>query len=160
MHKLNGFWGLMNYSGKILIDTDRGYTSIGDYVSFTKRFAYTMNGYKGECDATGRQISKISTATTQSHTSTASVSKSNNSSSSSGSKTQTVVVEHHRDPVPVQEWQRCPDCYGSGQCPMVQCGGSGWYYVGDRETTCSRCRGSGNCTTCAGKGGHYITVYR
>ena len=58
-YKLNGFWGLMNYTGKILIDTDRGYTSIGDFKSFNKRFAYTMTGYKGECDATGRQISKI-----------------------------------------------------------------------------------------------------
>lgn len=42
-YKLNGFWGVMNYAGKILIDTDRGYTSIGDYVSFTKRFPYTID---------------------------------------------------------------------------------------------------------------------
>ena len=74
--------------------------------------------------------------------------------------TTTVVVEHHRDPVPVQEWQQCPACYGSGQCPYVNCGGSGWYYIGDRATTCSMCHGSGKCSTCAGKGGHYVTVYR
>lgn len=77
-----------------------------------------------------------------------------------GGGTTTVVVEHHRDPVPVQEWQQCPACYGSGQCPYVQCGGSGWYYIGDRRTTCSRCHGSGKCTTCSGRGGQNVTVYR
>ena len=73
---------------------------------------------------------------------------------------QTIVVEHHRDPQPMQEWQQCPGCYGSGQCPYFQCGGSGWYYRGDKAVTCSRCHGSGKCTTCAGKGGQYTTVYR
>ena len=58
-YKFNGFWGVMNYKGKIIIDTDRGYTSIGDFKTFNKRFPYTMTGYKGECDATGKQISKI-----------------------------------------------------------------------------------------------------
>ncbi len=62
-YKLNGFWGLMNYAGKIIIDTDRGYTSIGDFKTFNKRFPYTMNGYKGECDINGRQISKIKVET-------------------------------------------------------------------------------------------------
>lgn len=57
-YKLNGFWGVMNYTGKIIIDTDRRYTSVGDYVTLTKRFPYTMVGYKGECDFNGRQISK------------------------------------------------------------------------------------------------------
>ena len=167
-YKLNGFWGLMNYTGKILIDTDRGYTSIGDFKTFNKRFAYTMNGYKGECDATGRQISKIKVdtppqqATASSSTSSSSSSSSSNSSSTSnsGNKTTTVVVEHHRDPVPVHEWQQCPACYGSGQCPYVQCGGSGWYYIGDRRSLCSRCHGSGKCTTCAGRGCQNVTVYR
>ena len=166
--KINGFWGVMNYTGKILIDTDRGYTSIGDFKTFNKRFAYTMTGYKGECDATGRQISKIKVdtppqqATASSSTSSSSSSSSSNSSSTSnsGNKTTTVVVEHHRDPVPVQEWQQCPACYGSGQCPNVQCGGSGWYYIGDRRSLCSRCHGSGKCTTCAGRGGQNVTVYR
>ena len=62
-YKLNGFWGLMDYAGKIIIDTDRGYTSIGDFVTFTKRFPYTMTGYKGECDINGKQISKIKVET-------------------------------------------------------------------------------------------------
>lgn len=74
--------------------------------------------------------------------------------------TSTIVVEHHRDPIPVQEWQQCPACYGSGQCPNVSCGGSGWYYIGDKARTCSRCHGSGKCTICAGRGGQNVTVYR
>ena len=64
-YKLDGFWGLMDYAGKIIIDTDRGYTSIGDFVTFTKRFPYTMTGFKGECDINGRQISKIKVETPQ-----------------------------------------------------------------------------------------------
>ena len=166
--KINGFWGVMNYTGKILIDTDRGYTSIGDFKTFNKRFPYTMAGYKGECDINGKQILKIKVETPKqtvasSSSSSNSSSSSTNSSSSSNSgsgTTQTVVVEHHRDPMPVQEWQQCVACYGSGQCPNVSCGGSGWYYIGDRARTCSRCHGSGKCTICAGKGGQYVTVYR
>ncbi len=77
-----------------------------------------------------------------------------------GAGTTTIHVEHHRDPVPVQEWQQCVACFGSGQCPYVKCGGSGWYYIGDRASTCGMCHGSGKCSTCAGKGGQYITVYR
>ena len=167
-YKINGFWGVMNYTGKILIDTDRGYTSIGDFKTFNKRFPYTMAGYKGECDINGKQILKIKvetpkqTVASSSSSSNSSFSSTNNSSSSnSGSgTTQSVVVEHHRDPMPVQEWQQCVACYGSGQCPNVSCGGSGWYYIGDRARTCSRCHGSGKCTICAGKGGQYVTVYR
>ena len=164
-YKLNGFWGLMNYAGKIIIDTDRGYTSIGNFVTFTKRFPYTMNGYKGECDINGRQLSKIKVTTPPQNVASSSNSPSNSSSSTnSNSKsttgTSTVVVEHHRDPVPVQEWQQCPACYGSGLCPYVQCGGSGWYYIGDKRSTCSRCHGTGKCTTCAGRGGQNVTVYR
>lgn len=74
--------------------------------------------------------------------------------------TTTVEVEHHRDPVPMQEWEQCAACYGSGQCPFVKCGGSGWYFTGDRRTICTRCHGSGKCTICAGKGGKYVIVYK
>ncbi len=104
-YKLNGFWGLINYQGKVLIDTDRGYTSIGDFKSFNKRFAYTMVGYKGECDANGRQISKIKVDTPIQSTSVASSSSSSSTSSSSsnnsnsGNNTTTIHVEHHHDPV-------------------------------------------------------------
>lgn len=175
--KLNGFWGVMTLQGgvtKTIIPTTRGYTNISRYIKSQKRFTYEMNGYKGECNHLGQQLSKIKVNTTttapvspkkevtkasnlasQTSGSASSTSQSNNSS-----QQQTIVVEHHRDPVPVQEWQQCVACYGSGQCPDVRCGGSGWYYSGDKVTTCFRCRGNGKCSICAGKGGHFITVYR
>ena len=168
-YKLNGFWGLMNYQGKVLIDTNRGYTSIGDYKSFNKRFAYTMNGYKGECDATGKQISKIKVDTPRQNTSVASSSSSSSSSSStssssgnnsSGNKTTTVVVEHHRDPVPVQVWKQCIICGGSGKCQT--CGGTGIFKGWSGNSTICEygCGGSGKCSFCAGHGGHYEVEYR
>lgn len=174
--KLNGYWGIVNSFGKIIIPTDRGYTKIGDYVSFTKRFPYEMDGYKGECNNLGVQVSKIkvttpvassgttsSSTTSSSTTSSSTTSKSNsNTNSTSGSTTQTVVVEHHRDPVPVQEWQACFACGGMGTMGCDNCGGSGTKYIGDRLHRCSRCNGRGiiPCNICFGNKGQYITVYR
>ena len=163
-YKINGFWGLMNYTGKILIGTERGYTSIGNFVTFTKRFPYTMAGYKGECDINGRQISKIKVESPKQNTSVASSSSSSSGSSSSnnnsGNKTTTVVVEHKHDPVPMQVWKQCTGCYGSGMC-QSGCGGSGWFtgYSGN-STRCIGCGGSGKCQFCAGQGGHYEVEYR
>ena len=163
-YKINGFWGLMNYAGKIIIDTDRGYTSIGDYKSFNKRFAYTMNGYKGKCDATGRQISKIKVETAKQATPSTSSSSASNSrlNNNSNSGTTTVVVEHHRDPVPFQEWHACIGCGGTGRMGCDNCGGSGTKYIGDRLHKCSRCNGHGEipCNVCYGNKGQYVTVYK
>lgn len=160
--KVGSYWGVMNYAGKIIIPTDRGYTKIGDYVSFTKRFPYEMDGYKGECNNLGQQVSKIKVATAQKNvassgsTSAASASSSSSSGSSkSGSTTQTVVVEHHRDPIPVQEWQQCNVCLGDGKCHV--CYGSGTNWNGNK---CITCNWSGKCTYCNGQGGRYQTVYR
>lgn len=161
-YKLNGFWGVMNYSGKIIIDTDRGYTSIGDFVTFTKRFPYTMLGYKGECDVTGKQISKIKVDTPQQTTTASSSSNSSSSSSNTGKGTTTVVVEHHRDPVPIQEWHACFACGGMGTMGCDGCGGSGTKYIGDRLHRCGLCNGTGirPCNVCFGNKGQYTTVYR
>jgi hypothetical protein len=47
--------------------------------------------------------------------------------------TQTVVVEHHRDPIPVQEWQQCTNYWDEGKVMCLEeCGGTGTYYVGNR----------------------------
>jgi len=87
-------------------------------------------------------------------------SNNNNSSSSTNSKsgTSTINVEHHRDPVPVQEWVQCTACWGSTICP--NCAGSGTTYIGSNLHRCSRCGGRKICTSCSGKGGRYITVYK
>ena len=165
--KVNGYWGVMNYTGKILIPTDRGYTKIGDYVSFTKRFAYEMDGYKGECNNLGVQVSKIKVATPQqnvatTNTTTNTTSDNSNKSTSESGKTQTVVVEHHRDPIPVQQWQACWACGGMGTMGCDNCGSSGTRYVGDNLRRCSRCSGQGiiPCNICYGNKGQYITVYQ
>ena len=182
------YYGIINYQGKITIPTTLGYTWIGNYVSVTKRFTYTMDGYKGECDVNGRPVSKIKIATpkptdtsssnsssssttssrtysTSNSTSTSSSTTNNGTSTSnnnSGNNTTTVVVEHHRDPVPVQEWQACFACGGMGRMGCDFCGGSGTKYIGDRLHRCSRCNGRGEipCNTCFGNKGQYITVYR
>lgn len=165
--KIGDYWGIANYQGKIIIPTDRGYTSIGDFVSFTKRFPYTMAGYKGECDITGKQISKIKIATAQqssttnNNTATTSKTTTTNNSNNTGG-TSTIVVEHHRDPIPVQEWRACFACGGMGTMGCHSCGGSGTKYIGDRLHRCGLCNGRGiiPCNVCFGNKGQYITVYK
>lgn len=186
--RLNGFWGVMTLqtntnTTKTIIPTTRGYTSIGRYIKSQKRFTYTMNGYKGECNHLGQQLSKIKVATPKSSTTTASSSSSSSSSSNkssssssssstasssssssnsnSGSGTTTIVVEHQHTPQPMQEWQQCNICYGSGNCSI--CGGNGWNpysYANGRYNRCISCGGNGRCSYCAGRGGKNIIVYR
>jgi hypothetical protein len=168
--KQNDSWGLMNFLGKVLVPSSRGYTSIGKYSKTQKTFAYTMYGYKGEFDINGRQLSKVKVATSQQSLSNASTSSANKSASSkkqtsssnSGNNTTTIVVEHHRDPVPVQQWQACWACGGMGTMGCDNCGGGGTKYIGDRLHRCSRCNGQGliPCNICYGNKGQYITVYQ
>lgn len=77
-------------------------------------------------------------------------------------KDQKIIIEHHRDPVPVQEWQQCTNCGGAGKLGCTGCGGSGTIYIGDNLRKCHYCNGHGEnrCTFCSGNGGKYITVYR
>ncbi len=89
--KIGSFWGVMNYAGKIIIPTDRGYTKIGDYVSFTKRFPYEMAGYKGECNNLGVQVSKIKVNTPQQNVA------SNPTSSSSSNKKEVYEFDYSYD---------------------------------------------------------------
>ena len=166
--KQNDSWGLMNFLGKVLVPSSRGYTSIGKYSKTQKTFAYTMYGYKGEFDINGRQLSKVKVATSQQSSSNASTSSTNksasskNSSGNSGNNTTTVVVEHRREPVPVQQWQACFGCGGMGTMGCDNCGGGGTKYIGDRLHRCSRCNGRGiiPCNVCYGNKGKYITVYQ
>ena len=161
--RIGGYWGVVNFQGKVIVHTDRGYTSIGKYVSLTKRFSYEMAGYRGECNSPGQQVSKIKVSTPRQQpqrqqTNTASSSSSSNASRTTTgnqtTQTKTVVVEQQRTPVPVQEWVPCGMCNNSGQCHT--CYGLGNNF-GNR---CIVCNGRGRCTYCAGQGGHYETRYR
>lgn len=155
-YKINGFWGVMNYTGKILIDTDRGYTSIGDFKTFNKRFPYTMAGYKGECDMNGRQVSKIKVETPQQTVTT----QTTTTTTPQRQEEQKIIIEHKHDPIPVNVWVQCNICGGSGRCQT--CGGSGIYTgPAGNKTLCSfGCGGSGKCSFCAGSGGHYEVEYK
>jgi hypothetical protein len=155
-YKLNGFWGVMNYTGKIIIDTDRGYTSIGDFKTFNKRFAYTMTGYKGECDASGRQISKIKVDTPQQ-----TIVK-QETQQDKKEKEKIIIIEPKPTPQPkptlqpMTEWVPCSVCgHNPGVCQT--CVGMGETASGRR---CISCRGTGKCHFCNGQGGRYQTVYR
>ena len=155
--KINDCWGLMNFTGKIIIPSSRGYTSIGSYLKSQKTFPYTMYGYKGECDAvTGRQLSKIKVETTQQQV----VVKKEEMPQKQEEKK--IIIEHRHDPVPVQQWQACFACGGMGTMGCDNCGGGGTKYIGDRLHRCSRCNGRGiiPCNICHGNKGQYITVYQ
>lgn len=55
--KMNGYWGVMNRQGKIIIPLSRHYTQI-DYSRTLKTFTFVKEGgYKGECNASGTQTS-------------------------------------------------------------------------------------------------------
>lgn len=93
---------------------------------------------------------------------TSSESSSGSKPSINGNSTKTIHVEHHRDPVPVQQWQACFACGGMGTMGCDNCGGGGTKYIGDRLHRCSRCNGRGiiPCNVCYGNKGQYITVYQ
>lgn len=99
--------------------------------------------------------SSSSNSTSSSSSSSSSLSSSS-SSSNSNSGTTTVVVEHKRDPVPVQDWVPCSVCgHNPGVCQT--CVGNKTNYRGD---PCISCRGTGKCHFCNGQGGRYQIVYR
>lgn len=164
-YKLNGFWGVMDLNGKEIIPTTRGYTTI-NYVKGLKKYTYSMHGYKGECNSVGTQLSKIavpvnntnSTAQTSSSTSTTSAATTNTTTTSTQS--QGHQVREYTETVPVQVWQACGGCNGSGQCQV--CYGQGWTYSSSSyngRRSCSACHGSGKCTSCAGQGGQNVVRY-
>lgn len=157
-YELNGFLGIMTFTGQEIIPTTRGYTKI-TYNKALKRYLYEMYGYKGECDYNGRQLSKIKVATPQNNTSnnntvsTSSASSKNNSNSST-TTTSTPV----RQLQPVQVWNPCLTCGGTGMCIYCQGNGKTWY--GNSYENCVICHGNMYCTSCYGKKGYYSIEYK
>lgn len=56
-YKINGYWGVMMVTGKVLISTNRQYTKIEYNRTFKKFYFEKENGQKGECNANGVQTS-------------------------------------------------------------------------------------------------------
>ena len=162
-YELNGFLGIMTFTGQEIIPTTRGYTKI-TYNKALKRYLYEMYGYKGECDYNGRQLSKIKVATPQNNTtsnnsvSSSSASSKNNSNSSTTTTATTTTSTPVRQLQPVQVWNPCLTCGGTGMCIYCQGKGKKWY--GNSYENCVTCHGAMYCTSCYGKKGYYSTEYR
>ena len=144
-YNINGFWGVMDYAGKILIGTERGYTSIGDFVTFTKRFPYTMAGYKGECNINGHPVSKIKVETPQQ-----SVAKQETTTPQKEKKKEkeVIIIEQQQ-----QRWYSCGSCGGLKRC--TTCNGNQYTWSGNSRFRCYNCNGTGICPSCNGQGGWY-----
>lgn len=94
--------------------------------------------------------------TNQSNSSSASTSS--NSSSTSTSSNSSNNSTPARQPQPVQEWNPCLGCGGTGLCTYCQGKGKKWY--GNSYEDCITCHGSMYCQQCYGRKGYYTTVYR
>lgn len=77
---------------------------------------------------------------------------------SSSSQSQGNQVKAYTESVPVQVWQACGGCNGTGQCST--CFGSGWTlnYKSEKQR-CITCGGTGKCRSCAGNGGQNVVRY-
>lgn len=94
--------------------------------------------------------------TNQSNSSSASTSS--NSSSTSTSSNSSNNSTPARQLQPVQEWNPCIGCGGTGLCTYCQGKGKRWY--GNSYENCITCHGSMYCQQCYGRKGYYTTVYR
>lgn len=76
------------------------------------------------------------------------------------SQNQGSQAREYTETVPVQVWQPCGGCNGTGQCQV--CFGQGWTYSNSSyngRRSCSACHGTGKCTICAGHGGQNVVRY-
>ena len=82
----NGFCGIMNLAGKIVIPFTRRYRSI-DYFRTTKSFTYEMDGYYGECNQKGVQLTKKRSASKSAKKTTSATSSSSTSNTTKATTT-------------------------------------------------------------------------
>ena len=164
--KMNGYWGVLNRQGKVIIPLDRHYTSIA-YSRTLKTFSFTKETetayYKGECNASGVQTSIEKTGTKSKPKQQTQQPKQETKPQQPRQETVTPTPQPQpqpqpepvRQPQPFQVWQRCFLCGGSGQCPS--CFGSG--YAANGKDRCINCNGTGKCSQCAGHGGQNVIEY-
>ena len=82
-----------------------------------------------------------------------------NTNTKSNGTSQTIIVEHQRQPQPVQVWVPCGACGNSAFVGLCQqCYGSGVSPY--RDERCFNCKGNRKCTHCAGSGGRYVVQYQ
>lgn len=166
--KLNGYWGVMNREGKIIIPLDRHYTSI-DYSRTLKIFTFTKETetayYKGECNANGVQTSIEKTGTKSKPKQQTQQPKQETKPQQPKQETKprqettptpTPTPQPQPQPRPMQVWKPCVSCGGSGQCHV--CLGTG-HSLQNPNSTCILCNGTGKCTHCAGHGGQNVIEY-
>lgn len=172
---MNGYWGVMNRQGKIIIPLSRHYTSI-DYSRTLKIFTFTKEteaGYfKGECNASGVQTSIEKTGTKskpkQQTQQPKQETKPQQPKQETKPKQETVTPTPQPQPQPqpkpvppqpqpMQVWKPCPYCQGTGQCQT--CLGTGHTLMYPCQDRCWNCSGTGKCTHCAGHGGHNEIEY-
>lgn len=92
------------------------------------------------------------------HSNSSSTSTSSNSSSTSTSSNSSNNSTPVRQLQPVQEWNPCLGCGGTGLCIYCQGKGKRWY--GNSYEDCITCHGNMYCQQCYGRKGYYTTVYR
>lgn len=85
-------------------------------------------------------------------------STSSNSSHSTNPSSNSSNSVPSRQPQPVQEWNPCLGCGGTGLCTYCQGKGKRWY--GNSYEDCITCHGNMYCQQCYGRKGYYTTVYR
>lgn len=155
---VNNLCGIADANGNIVVTPEFEYNGHQDELErlISTRVTTTNNPLSGNtqeslAEAEGRQSSSSN-----------SISSNNTQNNSSQGQSSTIVVEHHRDPVPVQEWHACIACGGMGTMGCDGCGGSGSKYIGNNLRRCGLCNGTGiiPCRSCYGNKGQYITVYR
>lgn len=160
--KLNGYWGVMNRQGKIIIPISRHYTSI-DYSRTLKMFTFMKETdtqyFKGECNANGVQTSIEKTGTkSKPQPQAQQPAKQEPKKEVKQEPKSTSKPTSLPQPQAVQVWKPCVVCKGSGLC--ANCGGSGQdQYSVSTYRECPTCHGTKKCSYCAGQGGHYEVEY-
>lgn len=99
-----------------------------------------------------------SSSTSDNRSSSNSSSSSNNNNSSHSEQPQPRQPERHETPVPIQVWNPCFMCGGTGLCTSCQGKGKDWY--GNSYQLCVTCHGNMYCQKCYGRKGYYTTEYR